>query len=643
MQFRHPELLYALFLLLIPILVHLFQLRKFKTEAFTNVAFLQKLNIQTRKSNSIKKWLVLLSRMAALAAIVLAFAQPFITQSDSATRQKETIIYLDNSFSMQAKGASGQLLRTATQDIITHIPEDQNFTLITNTDTYRNTSVKNMRNELLQLPYTATQLSETAVTLRAQKEFSKDQSTDKRLILISDFQDNGDGYQLQTDGIDKHYVQLKPVIKNNVSIDSIYISTRKAGSVALTVALSAGEKKDINTAVSLFNGENLLAKGTASFNNQLSTTVVFDIDTQQEIAGRIVIEDPLLAFDNTMFFSINKSQPIKVLAINGANSDYLSRIFTAPEFEYVSTDIKNLDFSSIPDVNYIVVNQVSEVGVSLIGALNAFAKAGGISTIILDPNADVSAYNTALKEMGNFTISKGEKSKRLVTTINYDHPVYKDVFDTRIKNFQYPSVSNSFNIQGGDALLRFEDGSPFLSYASNFFVISGGIDVANSNLQSSPLIVPTFYNMSRQSLKLPRLYMSIGKTTTYDIPAGLQEDDILNLEDISDPANTLIPLQQSKGNKVQITTSDSPSKASIYNINLAGKTLQQVSYNYSRQESILRYATLNHGDTDHYNTSVEDLFNEFREVDAVQSLWKWFIIFALLFLVLEILILKFYK
>ena len=144
MQFRHPELLYALFLLLIPILVHLFQLRKFQTEAFTNVAFLQKLNIQTRKSNSIKKWLVLLSRMAALAAIVLAFAQPFITQSDSATRQKETIIYLDNSFSMQAKGASGQLLRTATQDIITHIPEDQNFTLITNTDTYRNTSVKNM-------------------------------------------------------------------------------------------------------------------------------------------------------------------------------------------------------------------------------------------------------------------------------------------------------------------------------------------------------------------------------------------------------------------------------------------------------------------------------------------------------------------
>jgi hypothetical protein len=142
---------------------------------------------------------------------------------------------------------------------------------------------------------------------------------------------------------------------------------------------------------------------------------------------------------------------------------------------------------------------------------------------------------------------------------------------------------------------------------------------------------------------LPRLYMPIGENTTYDIPVALQEDDILSLEDMLDPSNTLIPLQQSKGNKVQITTSDSPSKASIYNIKLADNTVQQVSYNYSRSESTLRYAALNTGSTDHYNSSVEDLFDEFKTADSVQSLWKWFVIFALLFLVLEILILKFYK
>ncbi|WP_445956093.1 BatA domain-containing protein [Yeosuana sp.] len=77
MQFKHPELLYALFLLLIPIIVHLFQFRKFQKVAFTNVAFLKEINLQTRKSSQLKKWLTLLTRLLFLTAIIFAFAQPY--------------------------------------------------------------------------------------------------------------------------------------------------------------------------------------------------------------------------------------------------------------------------------------------------------------------------------------------------------------------------------------------------------------------------------------------------------------------------------------------------------------------------------------------------------------------------------------
>ena len=83
MQFKHPELLYGLFLLLIPIIVHLFQLRKFQKEAFTNVAFLKQITLQTRKSAQIKKWLTLFTRMGILAAIVIAFAQPFTSKNNN--------------------------------------------------------------------------------------------------------------------------------------------------------------------------------------------------------------------------------------------------------------------------------------------------------------------------------------------------------------------------------------------------------------------------------------------------------------------------------------------------------------------------------------------------------------------------------
>jgi len=109
MLFKHPELLWALFLLLIPIFIHLFQLRRFKKTPFTNVKFLQKLVSESRRSNSLKKWLLLFTRMLLLSAIILSFAQPFFA-NESVLKEKETVIYLDDSFSMQAKADNGTLL-----------------------------------------------------------------------------------------------------------------------------------------------------------------------------------------------------------------------------------------------------------------------------------------------------------------------------------------------------------------------------------------------------------------------------------------------------------------------------------------------------------------------------------------------------
>ena len=69
MHFIHPEYLYGLFLLIIPVLVHLFQLRRFKKEKFTNVKFLKKAVLKTRKSSQIKKWLILTIRCLLLACL----------------------------------------------------------------------------------------------------------------------------------------------------------------------------------------------------------------------------------------------------------------------------------------------------------------------------------------------------------------------------------------------------------------------------------------------------------------------------------------------------------------------------------------------------------------------------------------------
>ena len=155
MQFKHPEILYFLFLLVIPILVHLFQLRRFKKEYFTNVKLLRQLQQQTRKSSTIKKWLLLATRLLLLAFLILAFAQPFFTAKESKSKDNELIILLDNSFSMQAKGNRGELLKRSIQDILESFPENQTFSILTTNAAFWDVDRKTIQTELQKIDYSA--------------------------------------------------------------------------------------------------------------------------------------------------------------------------------------------------------------------------------------------------------------------------------------------------------------------------------------------------------------------------------------------------------------------------------------------------------------------------------------------------------
>ena len=116
MKFLYPQFLYALASLAIPIIIHLFNFRKFKTVYFSNVRFLKEVKQQTKAQSELKHLLVLLSRLLAITALVLAFAQPYIPENNQKLADKNAIsVYVDNSFSMDAENESGKLLQTAQQ------------------------------------------------------------------------------------------------------------------------------------------------------------------------------------------------------------------------------------------------------------------------------------------------------------------------------------------------------------------------------------------------------------------------------------------------------------------------------------------------------------------------------------------------
>jgi hypothetical protein len=641
MQFRHPEILYFLFLLVIPILVHLFQLRRFKKEYFTNVKFLRELSIQTRKSSQIKKWLLLAVRLLLLACVIIAFAQPFFKGKDSKSTTNETYIILDNSFSMQAKGQKGELLKRAVEDLLEHTPDGKNFSLVTNSQTYWNTDIKSMQKELQHLDYSAApfRLDNLMAKVNARKSpFSKD------IIVITD----AAGLEPeQLKGIDKksntYFIIPKAEQRNNISVDSVYLNQTMDNFYEIGVTLSTFGDGNHDVPIALYNGSKLIAKTIAKL-DATKKTMNFTIP-KTDFNGYVSITDNGLAYDNTLYFSISKPQKTNVVSIgDAAKSSFLSKIYTAGEFNYANFPLQSLDYNILEKQDAIVLNEIKDIPQALQTTLKSFAEKGG--NIIMIPATESSAanLNTFTSTFGNYQFKALQQNVKLVTKIAFSHPLYAAVFEKKIENFQYPNTKASFATTTSAApVLSFDDGSAFLSSLSNpvssVYIFSAPIDRENSNFQNSPLIVPTFLNMAQNARKTGILALTIGDGQPFVTDASLTKDEIVS---VKNDAEKFIPVQQILNNKIKLTFNDYPQQAGNFGIYKENELLKNISFNYNRSESDL---ASNSNLLSEYQVidSVESVFDTLQADRASTDFWRWFAAFALLFLVTELLIQKFVK
>jgi hypothetical protein len=642
MHFKQPEILYFLFLLIVPILVHLFQLRRFKKEYFTNVRFLKALSIQTRKSSKIKKWLLLACRMLLLTCIILAFAQPFFKSKDSENASNEMYIILDNSFSMQAKGKKGELLKRAVQELLEETPENANFSLLTNTDNYWNTDIKTIRTELQNLKYSATpfQLDNIIAKVKAHKSAFK-----KDIVIITDAVGLTPN-QLKNIGSENitYFIIPKAEQKNNVAIDSVFIRQTLDDFYELSINTSNYSSDFKSVPMALYNQNKLIAKTIINFKNK-KEIINFTIP-KQTFHGYVSIEDNDLGYDNKLFFSISKIKKKNIISIGAPEkNNFLARIYTNDEFNYNSFTISTLNYNSIDKQDAIVLNELDEIPQALQTTLKSFVNKGGNLIVIPSETASISNLNALMNLFGSTQFKSLESNEKLITKINFSHPLFTGVFENKTNNFQYPKTKKEYTISStSPAVLSFEDQSPFLiglrNAVSSVYVFSAPLNTLNSNFQQSPLIVPVFYKMALSKLNNGINANTIGNNTSYLVPVLLSKDEILTVKNSEEQ---FIPVQQLLNNKVQLFFNDYPEKAGNYTIYDSKKPIENISFNYARTESDLDQ--VNESILSDYKTSdsIATIFDTLQTNRSDNQIWKWFIIFALLFLALEMTIIKFLK
>lgn len=640
MHFKHPEFLYFLFLLLIPIVVHLFQLRRFKKEYFTNVRFLQALSIQSRKSSTLKKWLLLACRCLLLTALILAFAQPFFESKDSKNANNELYIVLDNSYSMQAKGKKGELLKRAVQDLLEHAPEQTTFSLLTNTENFWNTDIKTITNALQNLEYSATPFNAEALLsqIKARKSAFK-----KDIVIITDAVDL-DVKALKS--VSKYLVPLfiipEAEQKTNVSIDSVFIKKAVSNFYEISVEISNYGSDMDRIPVALYNENKLIAKTSVTLKGN-KQSIPFTIP-KQAFHGYASISDDGLAYDNTYYFSIAEMKKVNVLSIGDeSKSEFLSRIYTAPEFSFRNSTLSALDYNSIEEQNAIVLNEIDAIPQALSTTLQSFINKGG--SVILIPAADTKDTNAFLAKVSNIQLTDWAKNEKQITKINFDHPVFNAVFEEKITNFQFPKTKASFKLSSNNpSALWYEDQSAFLTAVINpvgvLAVFAAPLNTENSNFQQSPLIVPTFYKLATLQQSNGSLAQIIGNDQPHITPVTLSKDAIL---EVKGPGEPFIPVQQILSNKVKMRFTEYPQQAGNFRIYNKKQWIENISFNYNRNESDLSQTNQNAASDFDTESSIESFFDALQTNRTDNQIWKWFAIFALLLALTEMAIIRFVK
>ena len=642
MQFKHPEILYFLFALVIPILVHLFQLRRFKKEYFTNVQFLKELSIQTRKSSKIKKWLLLTTRLLLFTALIFAFAQPFFKAKDSKNISNEMYIVLDNSYSMQAKGTKGELLKRAVQELLENTQENQTFSLITNNETYWNTDIKSIQKEIQNITYSALpfQLESAMAKIKSRKS-----ANNKDVIIISD----AIGLKpKQLKSIDKnfntYFISPEAEQKNNISIDSVYMNQTLNDFYEIGVNLKSNGEQDNAIPIGLYNNNKLVAKTLVKFEKS-ETAINFTIP-KKDFNGYVSINDSSLKYDNTYYFNITKPEKTNVISIGKIEkSGFLNRIYTAEEFNYSNFTIETLDYNTIEKQDEIVLNELENLPQALVTNLKSFVEKGGNLIFIPSAESKIDETNLLLGSLGQIQFGNKQNANKLITKIAFQHPLFQSVFEKKIDNFQYPNTKQNFEVKTTNpAILSYEDQSCFLTsiqnQVSSVYVFAAPINKINSNFQNSPIIVPIFYNMAQNTQKTGLNALTIGENQPFLVDTNLSKDQIL---EVKNDIVKFIPIQQIFNNKVKLQFNDYPIFAGNFEIYKKDEIVRNISFNYNRSESNLGLSESNILSDYNVVKSIETVFNSLLSDRSNNQIWKIFVILTILFLFLEVLIQKLVK
>ncbi|MBL4657168.1 MAG: BatA and WFA domain-containing protein [Flavobacteriales bacterium] len=686
MNFLYPSFLFALFAIAIPIIIHLFNFRRYKRVIFTNVRFLKEVKQQTRAKSQLKHLLVLASRILAISFLVFAFAQPYIPVEQNLVVVKDNVvsIYIDNSFSMDATNDDGRLLQQAkskAMEIASGFKPTDRFQLLTNNFEGRQQRLINQEEFLEQVndvKMSSHVHSLSEVIQRQGEIFQSGEADGKRSFIISDFQRSITNISEITpdSSVSYTFVPVVPQERTNLYIDSCWFESpiRRANQPdQLTVRIkNISDKEYDNIPLKLkINGtQKALGSCTVGPNGSKDVALSYTVNEPGIINAVVSLTDYPVTFDDAFYFNYEIAASLKILCIGDSGTGEKLQLLYAndPYFDFTQVTFQNVDYSAIPDMDLIILENLTSVSSGLGDALGQFRDQGGSLAIFPGLELDMLNFKTFLSgQLKVASFSKLDTARTKVDQINLDHYIFSDVFEKVPDRMDLPVVHSHYGFVSPatsdlEHLFTLEDGSSFLSVydegLGTVFLFAVPLLRQSSNLPEHALFVPLMYKIAIHSLKSGKLFYTLGSNNQVAGPSSLSDEvgkGIYHLvsADQEMEAFDIIPDVRVVDQTTQLILHNMLSDAGNYHLEMNGIGKKGYAFNYDRQESdliCLDDAELKTRIDEEALTNFSILSSgglgfsyDLGSLGEGTKLWKLCIIFALVFLAIETILLRFMK
>lgn len=677
MKFAQPEILWALFALIVPILVHLFNFRRFKRIAFSNVAFLKEVELETRSKNKLRHLLILMSRLLAMAFIIAAFAQPFIPLSDQANGAsvRHVSLYIDNSFSMDALSSEGRLLDLAKAralEVVSAYQATDRFNVLTNDLEGRHLrfySQEDALNLITEIQTSSAARSTNEIAERQYDLITNESDNEGTAFLFTDLQksthdansfapDSAVAYRFIPDLADR---------AANVFIDSIWFDTpvrlpNQAEVLRLRIRHSdAVGRENVPMTLQINNQQVAIGSFNLVPDSPTDTAIYFTTTDPGFKHAKISIQDYPVSYDDDWYFGYHVAEQIEVLVIKGdSDGRALRNIFSNdPLYVFTETDARNVNYGEFAKYSLIVLDQVIDIPSGLSIALGEHLQSGSTALLIPASNANLSGMNELLLQCGAPAMQAPVTTQTKVSSLELGHAIYKGVFDRIPENLDLPTVNKYYPFDrnarsGEEALMRLQNGNPFIirGVAGNgqLFALASPLNAEWTNFAQHALFVPTVLRMAELSRPTGRMDAAIGDPDALLLRnVVIQTDGRLEMKQQPNGA-AFIPRHRNVRSGVELFFGEERMAAGNYAVQANDSTVAAIGMNYPRIESDLAAYTpsaweelLQDAGWARFSvltTDLETISKTIEELDEGKKLWDIFIILALFFLLSEIVLIK---